>query len=218
MSHKQKLVKRFFDLFSALLGLVLLWPLILLCIIVSGIELRESGLFRQRRVGQYGNLFWIYKIKTMKSTGRDDQAVTISSNTRIRKFGRLLRALKIDELPQLWNVVLGDMSLVGPRPDVPGYADNLTTNSSSILLLKPGVTGPASIKYRKEEEILNTYSDPKYVNDHYFYPDKVRINLEYQSNWTLLADIKYLLITFGLMRAPKKLATVVSVDPRELPE
>ena len=205
-------MKRIFDVCISSVGLTVLWPVILLCILVSRLELGENGLFRQERVGQHGKHFWIYKVKTMKSTAVASDSITVAGDSRIYRFGRLFRALKFDEFPQLWNVLRGDMSLVGPRPDVPGYADELPINFSEILLLKPGITGPASIKYRNEEELLGSCRNPEYVNDTVIYPDKVLINLDYGSNWSLRTDIRYLMMTVGLMKIPKELVVDELVD------
>lgn len=113
-------------------------------------------------------------------------------------MGAKLRKYKIDELPELWNVLIGDMSLVGPRPDVPGYADNLQGGDRRMLLLKPGITGPASLKYRNEEELLAGQDNPQKYNDEVLFPDKVRINIEYLDNWSFWNDIKIIVYTvFG---------------------
>ena len=116
-----------------------------------------------------------------------------------------MRRSKLDELPQLWHVLVGDMSFVGPRPDVPGYADKLSGADREMLKLKPGITGPATIKYRNEEEILSYASDAKYYNDNVIYPDKVKINLDYMRNWSLVGDIKYIFMTLRIIAIPSYL-------------
>ena len=131
--------------------------------------------------------------------------VTVAGDSRITAIGAIMRRWKLDELPQLWNVLLGDMSFVGPRPDVPGYADSLSGSDRGILLLKPGITGPATIKYRNEEEFLSVVSDAKMYNDTVDYPDKVNINLDYMRNWTLSSDIKYILMTLRIISIPPSL-------------
>ena len=131
-------------------------------------------IFKQQRVGQYGKLFIMYKFRTM-TVGHSGSSVSVAGENRITPFGAKLRKYKLDELPELWNVLIGDMSFVGPRPDVPGYADKLAGEDRKILLLKPGITGPASIKYRNEEELLAQQIDPIKYNDEVIFPDKVKI-------------------------------------------
>ena len=119
----------------------------------------------------------------------------MKNDPRVTKVGKVLRRTSIDELPQLVNILKGDMSFVGPRPDVPGYADKLTGDDRKILLLKPGITGPASLKYRNEEELLAEQEDPQKYNDEILFPDKVRINIEYLDNWSFWYDIKIIVYT-----------------------
>ena len=195
MSPKQKRIKRLFDLILAVVGLALSWPIILVAWLVASIETKSNGLFIQKRIGEGGKPFWIYKIKTMYPD-QPGSTVTTAKDSRITKSGRLFRRYKIDELPQLFNILKGDMSFVGPRPDVPGYADRLEGEDRIILSIKPGITGPASIKYKNEEEILAKVENPKEYNDNVIWPDKVRINKEYIKNWSLKKDISYILKTF----------------------
>ena len=154
-------------------------------------------IFKQERVGQYGRLFIMYKFRSM-TIGHLGGTVSVKGENRITSLGAKLRKYKLDELPELWNVLIGDMSLVGPRPDVPGYADKLEGNDRRILQLKPGITGPASLKYRNEEELLAEQDDPQRYNDEVLFPDKVRINIEYLDNWSFGYDIKIIIYTvFG---------------------
>ena len=153
-------------------------------------------IFKQERVGQYGKIFNIYKIRTMKSNcEKNDNFVTTANDDRILPFGKWLRRTKIDEIVELINVLKGDMSLVGPRPDVKGYADILEGEDRKILELRPGITGPASLKYINEEEILAQVENPKQYNDTVIFPDKVKINLEYYYNRTFWVDIRIILNT-----------------------
>ena len=122
-------------------------------------------------------------------------SVSVKGENRITPLGVVLRKYKLDELPELWNVLIGDMSFVGPRPDVPGYADKLKGEDRRILLLKPGITGPASLKYRNEEELLAEQENPQKYNDEVLFPDKVRINIEYLDNWSFWHDIKIIIYT-----------------------
>lgn len=155
-----------------------------------------SFLFKQERIGQHGKKFNIYKIRTMKSGGeKGTTSITTANDERILPFGRWLRKTKIDEIVELVNVLKGEMSFVGPRPDVPGYADLLQGSDRKILELKPGITGPASLKYINEEEILAQVENPKQYNDDVIYPDKVKINLDYYHNRTFWGDIKIIFKT-----------------------
>lgn len=191
--------KRIFDLFMAFVGLLALSWLILICWLVATAETRSNGMFMQTRVGRHGKLFRAFKIKTMRPSAVYNTTITQSRDPRITRSGAFFRKTKLDELPQLWNLLVGDMSFVGRRPDVPGYADQLDEKVQRVLLsLRPGITGPASLAYRNEEELLAGQSDPKRYNDEVIYPDKVRINLDYIAKWRFCADIKYILTTiFG---------------------
>jgi len=166
-------------------------------IIVSFAILLSDGrpiLFSQMRVGQNGKLFRLYKFRSMKNA-KSNTTVAAAETNRISKLGHFLRRSKIDELPELFNIMRGDMSFVGPRPDVPGYADALKGKDKDILKLKPGLTGPASLKYYDEEELLAAQDDPQKYNDEVIFPDKVRINLLYMKNWTFWMDMKFILMT-----------------------
>jgi len=151
--------------------------------------------FIQKRVGRYGKVFRVVKVKTMIQSAGFDTTVTCRGDPRITPLGAFFRRTKIDELPQLWNVLLGDMSFVGPRPDVPGFADTLQGEARAILSLRPGITGPATLKYSNEEEILSEQTDPESYNRQVVWPDKVAINLEYMRNWSLRRDIQFILET-----------------------
>ena len=188
-------LKQIFDKIAALAGILLLWPLLLVVVVL--IKLKMPGgpvLFRQKRIGQYGKSFTMYKFRTMKVV-HSGSSVSVKGETRITPLGAKLRKYKLDELPELWNVFIGDMSFVGPRPDVPGYADKLKGDDRKILLLKPGITGPASLKYRNEEELLAEKDDPVTYNDEVIFPDKVRINLNYLKHWNFFLDIRIIIYT-----------------------
>ena len=152
-------------------------------------------LFNQKRVGQYGKTFNIYKIRTMKAGSDNNLFVTTANDDRILPFGRWLRKTKLDEIVELINVLKGDMSFVGPRPDVEGYADKLEGEDRKILELRPGITGPASLKYINEEEILAKVDNPQQYNDEVIFPDKVKINLDYYYNRSFWGDIRIILNT-----------------------
>lgn len=192
-------MKWFFDRVMATTGLLVLLPVLLAVAIL--IKLKMPGgpvIFRQLRVGRDGRLFTIYKFRTM-IVGHGGSSVSVAGENRITPFGAWLRKYKIDSLPELWNVLIGDMSFVGPRPDVPGYADQLRGSDREILKLRPGITGPASLKYRKEEELLAKQDDPQSYNDMVIFPDKVRINRYYLHHYSFLKDLKMIVCTvFGL--------------------
>lgn len=189
------MIKRIFDFSSSLLGLVILFPLLIL--ISFAIKIGSSGpiLFSQKRVGKDGKQFILIKFRSMMINQESNNTATAKGDDRITTIGVFLRKYKLDELPELWNVLKGEMSLVGPRPDVPGYADNLKGEDRKILKLRPGITGTASLKYVNEEEILSAQDDPQKYNDEVIFPDKVKVNLEYYENQSLWLDIKIIFAT-----------------------
>lgn len=192
LTPTQAVVKRTFDLVGALVGLALTWWIIMLAWLLATIDTRMNGFFIQARVGKKGRLFKVIKIRTMRNLQGIHTTVTTGIDPRITFLGRCLRRTKIDELPQLINVLLGQMSFVGPRPDVPGFADKLEGSARIILDVRPGITGPAALKYRNEEELLADQEDPEAFNRDVIYPDKVRIDSEYIANWRLTDDIHYI--------------------------
>lgn len=178
------MTKRLFDFLLALILLVLLSPVLLIGFVISSIDTLSNGLFTQKRVGQYGKLFTIYKLKT------------ISPKTeKTSSLGKFLRESKIDELPQLFNVLIGDMSFVGFRPDIEGYYDKLEGENRKILELKPGITSEAAIKYAGEELLLQQQENPLQYNDEVIFPDKVKMNLEYYYNRSFFSDLKIIVKT-----------------------
>ena len=178
----------------AMVGLLSLWWLMLLVAICIKIKMPGPVLFRQQRVGRKGRLFTMVKFRTML-VNHGGNSVSVAGESRITPLGSVLRRWKLDELPELWNVLLGDMSFVGPRPDVPGYADTLTGEDREILQLRPGITGPASMKYRNEEEILSAVENPQKYNDEVIFPDKVRINRLYLHDHSFFLDLKMIVAT-----------------------
>lgn len=163
--------------------------------IAASIDTRSNGFFVQERIGKNAKKFSVVKIKTMRKSSNFSTTVTTSDDPRITRIGSFFRKTKIDELPQLWNVFTGDMSFVGPRPDVPGFADMLKGTDLALLSIRPGITGPATLKYRNEEQILANKKDPESYNRDIIFPDKVRINLEYIRNWSFKGDLQYILNT-----------------------
>ena len=188
-------MKRVIDIFFSLFGLGLLLPLFILLSILIKATSRGPVFFIQTRVGRAGKLFNMIKFRTMDELQVPSNMISIKGDPRITKLGVCLRKYKLDELPELINVLLGDMSLVGPRPDVPGYADKLVGINRNVLKLKPGITGPASLKYLNEEEVLAKQDNPKAYNDEVIYPDKVKINLDYYHNQSIWLDIKIIFAT-----------------------
>jgi len=197
ISKRGLFLKRFFDIALSLFGIFIFSPVILIAWIVASIDTRSNGFFCQKRIGKNGDSFTLYKIRTMYQNLNTSNHVTVASDPRISNIGAFLRKLKIDELPQLFNVLVGQMSFVGPRPDVDGYANKLKGADRLILSVRPGITGPASIKYRNEELILQEKDDPKKYNDEVIWPDKVKINISYVKNWSFYKDLIYILKTFN---------------------
>ena len=208
----RRIPKRLFDIVASSAGLLLLLPFGIVVVIIVKIVSPGPVWFAQRRVGQWGRLFTCIKLRTMTIDSEHAGTITALNDSRITPIGKVLRRYKLDELPQLYNVLTGTMSLVGPRPDVPGYADVLTGENRKILELKPGITGPASLYFRKEEELLSRVADPKLYNDTVIWPKKVAINLFYLECGSFFKDVGYILITlfpsldrcFGLMRELEK--------------
>lgn len=182
-----------FDVILAIILLLLTWPILLIAMFIARIDCKASGLFSQRRIGRHGKPFTIYKIRTMRANDASKEGyVTASNDARISKSGAFFRKSKIDELPQLWNIIIGEMSFIGPRPDMPGYADKLSGDDRAVLQLRPGITGPATLKYRNEEDILAAQDDPQAYNDTVLWPDKVAINRAYLDNYSFFEDLRLL--------------------------
>lgn len=188
-------IKFIFDRLMAMVGLLVLWPVLLVGAVMIRVKMPGGPvIFRQKRVGRNGRLFTMYKFRSM-TVGHGGSSVSVAGESRITPLGAKLRHYKLDELPELWNVLIGDMSFVGPRPDVPGYADQLKGEDSEVLRLRPGITGPASLKYRDEEDLLARQPDPQKYNDEVIFPDKVRINLYYLHNYSFIKDIEMIFCT-----------------------
>ena len=195
LSTIEQLQKRIFDIVLSVIGIALTWWLMLLAWIVASLETKSNGLFMQERIGKEGKPFLVFKIKTMKFVEGMMTTVTTSKDSRITKSGTFFRQTKIDELPQLFNVLFGTMSFVGPRPDVSGFTDVLEGEERVLLSIRPGITGPASLKYKDEEELLSQQQDAERYNKEVIWPDKVAINIMYLKNWSLKQDIRYIVKT-----------------------
>ena len=192
------MVKRGFDIVASFFGLIVLSPVFVVIALIIKIKSPGPVLFRQVRTGRYGKPFVINKFRTMVPV-HEGNSISIKGQSRITKPGAFLRKYKLDELPELWNVLKGDMSFVGPRPDLPEFTSRLSDENRLILNLRPGITGPATLKYSNEEELLAHVPDPEQYNNEVIWPDKVRINVEYYNNRSFLGDIWIILRTvFGI--------------------
>ena len=203
------ILKRLFDIVASFCGLLILWPVLVVTAILIKIKMPGGpAFFCQKRVGKDGNLFTRHKFRSM-TVKHNGSSVSVSGDSRITPFGAKLRHYKIDELPELWDVLIGNMSFVGPRPDVPGYADKLEGEDRDVLKLRPGITGPATLKYRLEDEMISEYvakrqaegdtRDSQVIaveyNDTVIYPDKVRLNCYYYRNYSFWKDIEMIFAT-----------------------
>jgi len=195
MSKANSIIKRIFDFILACIGLLLTGWLILLSAVIARLDTGLSGFFTQERVGQHGKIFRVIKLRSMKNVAGITTTVSTDEDPRITSIGRFWRKSKIDELPQLINVLLGQMSFVGPRPDVPGFADALIGGDKIILTIKPGITGPASIYFKNEEELLAKQDDPEAYNKNVIWPKKVSINKKYIEDYSIFKDIGYIFKT-----------------------
>lgn len=202
-------LKRLFDIVASFLGLLLIWWIFpIVAFMIHKKMPGGSAFFCQKRVGKDGKLFTCHKFRSM-TVKHNGSSVSVAGDNRITPFGAKLRHYKIDELPELWDVLIGNMSFVGPRPDVPGYADKLKGEDRIILNLRPGITGPATLKYRLEDEMISEYVAKKQrqgdmrtmqeiaeeYNDQVIYPDKVRINRYYYEHYSFLKDIQMIFCT-----------------------
>ena len=194
------MMKRLFDFIASLIGLILLSPIFIILSLLVKIYSEGSIFFVQKRVGRNGQIFKMVKFRSMTVIQKSNSTISVKGDIRITKIGVFLRKYKLDELPELWNVFKGDMSLVGPRPDVCGYADKLIGLNRKILELRPGITGVASLKYYDEEDVLASKDNPLKFNDDVIYPDKVRLNLDYYYNNNLWIDIKIIFATIFKVR------------------
>ena len=201
------LLKWLFDRIVSGLGLLFLWPVLLVVAFLIKVKMPGPVFFIQNRVGKDGKLFKCHKFRTMV-VAHGGSSVSVAGQDRITPLGTKLRHYKLDELPELWDVFVGKMSFVGPRPDVPGYADKLEGQDREILKLRPGITGPASLKYRDEEDMIAEYVSQNkgknglndeqlaiWYNDHVIYPDKVKLNLYYLNHYSFILDIKMIFCT-----------------------
>jgi len=203
------IIKWIFDRVVALIGLLFLWPVLFIVAIMVKVKMPGGpAFFVQKRVGKGGKLFNCHKFRSM-TVKHSGSSVSVAGDSRITPFGATLRHYKLDELPGLWDVLIGNMSFVGPRPDVPGYADKLEGDDRDVLKLRPGITGPATLKYRLEDEMISDYVAKKQAegdsreaqeitveyNDFFIYPDKVRLNCYYYRHYNFFKDIEMIIAT-----------------------
>lgn len=203
------ILKRLFDILASFFGLLILWPVLVIVAILVKVKMPGGpAFFCQKRVGKDGKLFTCHKFRTMV-VAHNGSSVSVSGDSRITPLGAKLRHYKLDELPELWDVLIGNMSFVGPRPDVPGYADKLEGDDRDVLKLRPGITGPATLKYRLEDEMIAKYVSARQsegdsrpsqdiaveYNDTVIYPDKVRLNCYYYRHYSFIMDIRMIFAT-----------------------
>lgn len=192
LTKRERFNKRGFDIIFSFVGLVFTFPLIFISFLAIVISSRTSGIYAPYRIGRHGLPFKIYKLKTMREGSGPINSVTTKNDPRITSIGKWLRKFKIDELPQLWNVLKGEMSLVGPRPDVAGFADQLQGQDREILSLLPGITGLATLNFKQEEELLAQQKDPVTYNREVIWPEKIKLNREYIKNYSFGLDVQIL--------------------------
>lgn len=188
------ILKRLFDIIASFIGLIFLIPLFLLIAILIKTKMPGPVIFKQQRAGRNGKPFTLFKFRSM-TINHHGGTVTVKGEKRITSLGAWLRKYKLDELPELWNVLKGDMSFVGPRPDMPDYIERLQGEEVKILALRPGITGPATLKYSNEEEVLAKVSDPQQYSDTVIWPEKVKLNLDYVRNRSFAGDIRIIMMT-----------------------
>lgn len=189
MNARQQQIKRAFDLAVATPVLIALAPLIAVLAALARCDTGGSGIFRQIRIGRHGMPFKVLKLRTMRVNVERDSTITTRDDPRVTRFGAWLRRTKLDELPQLVNVVRGEMSLVGPRPDVPGWYDELTDEDRVLLEVRPGITSPATIAFIREEALLAKQSDPETYNREVLWPRKVALNRQWVQSWSFRQDL-----------------------------
>lgn len=198
-------MKRLFDIVFSFLGLIFLSWLFIIIALAVGLTSKGGVFYKQKRVGRYNKDFVLYKFRSMKVDSDKKSLITIGNrDSRITSVGYFIRKYKLDELPQLLNVFKGDMSFVGPRPEVRYYVDMYTDDQKKVLDFRPGITDPASIAYRNENELLSTKDSPKEYYIQFVMPDKIRINLQYQAKRTFFSDIKIIFLTIFPSNQPLK--------------
>lgn len=196
MSKLNQGIKRIFDFLVSLVGIIILSPIFIIVSIAIKLDSRGNILFLQKRVGRYGKEFNIYKFRTMVTDAEKlGKQITIGKDNRITKFGAFLRKFKIDELPQLFNVLKGDMSLVGPRPEVPKYVSLYNNEQKKVLDVRPGITDMASLRYKDENDILGKVDNPEDYYINVIMKDKLQLNLEYIEKSNIFFDIYLILKT-----------------------
>lgn len=195
LSAQQQRTKRLVDIVLSVFGLTATAPVLVPAVLAATFDTGEWGIFSQERIGRDGVPFRCHKVRTMRTSAVHMTTVTATGDPRITRLGAVLRKLKIDELPQLVNVLRGEMSVVGPRPDVAGWADRLEGEARLVLSVRPGITSPSSLAFRHEEELLARAEDPEVYNREVVWPEKVRLNVEYVRTWSLASDLRCIVAT-----------------------
>lgn len=212
------LLKRVFDLIVSFIGLIIIFPILVIIALLIKFKMPGPVFFTQARVGKDGKLFTMVKFRSMK-INHDGSSITVKGENRITPLGSFLRKYKLDEFPEFWNILKGDMSFVGPRPDVPGYADLLQGDDRLMLSIRPGLTGAASLCFINEEELLAKQNDPLTFNNEILFPEKVRINNNYINSWSFGLDIKIIFYTLTGRKlkeywAQNEVEKLISKQPR----
>jgi len=205
------MIKRGYDILLALVACVVLAPIMAIGWGLAVVDTRSSGIFRQPRCGYRGVLFNIVKLRTMRESNQNS-SVTVRGSPSISRVGAILRRTKIDEMPQLVNVLAGHMSLVGPRPDTPDMIDRVRAIADPLFASRPGITGPASLKWRHEEGVLSEVADPIRFSSDLILPDKIRMQVKYLHEQSVIYDSKCMLWTLFPLCVPDDLRAVVSAD------
>lgn len=207
------MIKRIFDLFFSISGVIILSPLLILFSVVIKLTLQGEVFFKQKRVGQDGKTFKIYKFRTMvKDAESKGKKITVGKDIRITKIGHFLRKYKLDELPQLFNIIKGEMSFVGPRPEVPEYVKYYNNKQREILEVKPGITDYASIYFSNESELLGKVDNPDEFYINYIMPYKIKLNQKYINNINIFHDLKLIIMTILKVAGIKYQETEITVD------
>lgn len=204
---------RFLDIFISLIGIILLIPILIILYIAICLESKGGGLYKQMRVGRGGKDFVVYKFRSMRVGSDQKGLITVGGrDDRITKIGFIIRKYKLDELPQLFNVLKGDMSLVGPRPEVRKYVDSYTEPQRKVLSVRPGITDYASIEYVDENTILGKAEDPDKVYVEQIMPDKIRYNMKYINNQSVSEYFKIIFLTLWNIISPNKRNNLQIID------
>jgi lipopolysaccharide/colanic/teichoic acid biosynthesis glycosyltransferase len=196
-------LKHILDFVIASLSLLTLMPIFLIVYVGASLSSKSHGIYKQERIGLCGRPFVIFKFKSMRDVTQNSDYHTAIDNPRITNFGKIIRRTKLDEIPQLLNIIKGEMSFVGPRPDVPGYADRLNQESNYVCKVKPGITCSASLFFRDEELLLRSVLDRQKFNDEVIWPKKVELNNNYAEIYSFKEDLRLIFQTLGIIKSKR---------------